>query len=334
MKLLILGGTVFVGRHLVEAALSRGHEITLFNRGQHNSDLFPQIEKLKGDRSGNLEALVGRRFDAVIDTCGYFPRLVGNSVRLLKDACDHYTFISSVSVYGDMSKMGVDESAEVAVIADETIEDIGNGAYGALKALCEKSAATLMPGRILNVRPGLIVGPYDPTDRFTYWVRRVNQGGDVLAPGGPDRPVQFIDARDLAAWTITMVEQRVSGTFNATGPDYVLTMGKLLAACNSAGVGNARLVWASDEFLSEMGVEPWTDLPLWIPAAHEMRGFCAINCKKALNAGLTFRPLGKTIADTLAWDASRTDAEELKAGLLQAREKDILSRLETVRAKQ
>ena len=198
MKLLILGGTVFLGRHLVEAAQARGHQLTLFNRGQHNPELFAGVEKLRGDRSGDLSALRGRRWDAVIDTCGYIPRIVRASAELLADAVDHYTFVSSLSVYADTSRPGIDESAPVGQLADETVEDITGETYGPLKALCEQAAGRALPGRVLTVRPGLIVGPHDPTDRFTYWPVRVARGGALLAPGRPERRVAFVDVRDLA----------------------------------------------------------------------------------------------------------------------------------------
>ena len=189
MNLLILGGTVFLGRHLVEAALARGHAVTLFNRGQHNPDLFPEVERLRGDRDGDLQALEGRRWDAVVDTCGYVPRVVRASAEMLAPNVDHYTFISSISVYADTSKPGIDEQAPVGTLDDPTTEEVTGESYGPLKALCEQAAEAAMPGRVLNIRPGLIVGPHDPTDRFTYWVRRVAEGGEVLAPGNPHAPV-------------------------------------------------------------------------------------------------------------------------------------------------
>ncbi len=220
MRILILGGTVFVGRHLVEAALARGHEVTLFNRGQHGPDLYPGVEKLRGDRDGGLDALRGRRWDAAIDTCGYVPRIVRASATLLANAVDHYTFISSVSVYPEAHTRHLDEDSPVGALDDESVEDVTPETYGPLKALCEQAAEGAMSGRALTIRPGLIVGPHDPTDRFTYWPRRVAQGGEVLAPGRPERPVQIIDARDLAAWTLQLVASGARGVYNATGPDY------------------------------------------------------------------------------------------------------------------
>ncbi|HEU5370277.1 MAG TPA: NAD-dependent epimerase/dehydratase family protein [Ktedonobacterales bacterium] len=325
MKLLLLGGTVFLGRHLVEAAQARGHEVTLFNRGQHNAALFPDVEKLRGDRDGDLSALQGRRFDAVIDTCGYVPRVVRASAELLAGAVDHYTFISTISVFANTSKPGIDESGAVGKLADETTEEVTGESYGPLKALCEQAAERAMPERVLNIRPGLIVGPHDPTDRFTYWPHRVAQGGEVLAPGRPEYLVQFIDARDLAEWTIRMVEAKQTGTYNATGPDYPLTLGQVLEECKRQSGSDARFVWVDEKRLLDAGATPWMEVPLWIPESDpDAAGFSAINCNKAFAAGLTFRPLGETIRDTLAWDATRPADVERKAGIKPEREAHYL----------
>ncbi len=325
MKLLLLGGTVFLGRHLVEAAQARGHEVTLFNRVQHNAALFPNVEKLRGDRDGDLSALQGRRWDAVIDTCGYVPRVVRASAELLADAVDHYTFISTISVFADVSKPGVDESGAVGKLADETIEEVTGESYGPLKALCEQAAERAMPGRVLNIRPGLIVGPHDPTDRFTYWPHRVAQGGEVLAPGRPEYLVQFIDARDLAEWTIRMVEAKQTGTYNATGPDYPLTLGQVLEECKRQSGSDSRFIWVDEKRLLDAGATPWMEVPLWVPESDPDAGcFNAINCTKAFAAGLTFRPLGETIRDTLAWDATRPADVERKAGIKPEREAHYL----------
>ncbi|HZO86929.1 MAG TPA: NAD-dependent epimerase/dehydratase family protein [Chthonomonadaceae bacterium] len=326
MNLLILGGTVFVGRHLVEAALARGHTVTLFNRSQHNPELFPEVEKLRGDRDGDLGALQGRHWDAVLDTCGYVPRIVRASAELLADAVPHYTFISSISVYKDLSIPGMDENAPVGTLEDETTEEITAETYGPLKVLCEQAAEEAMPGRVLTIRPGLIVGPHDPTDRFTYWPHRVAQGGEVLAPGRPEQTVQFIDARDLAEWNIRLIEAGQTGVYNATGPDYPLTMGRLLDECKAVGGSDARFTWASQEFLQQEGVQPWTELPLWVPEEPDMAGFNAVNCDKAIAAGLTFRPLSDTIRDTLAWDATRPADREWRAGLKPERERELLEK--------
>jgi 2'-hydroxyisoflavone reductase len=325
MNLLILGGTVFLGRHLVEAALARGHAVTLFNRGQHNPDLFPEVERLRGDRDGDLQALEGRRWDAVVDTCGYVPRVVRASAEMLAPNVDHYTFISSISVYADTSKPGIDEQAPVGTLDDPTTEEVTGESYGPLKALCEQAAEVTMPGRVLNIRPGLIVGPHDPTDRFTYWVRRVAEGGEVLAPGDPDAPVQVIDARDLAGWTIRMIEQRQTGVFNATGPAERLRMADLLTTCRQVSRSDATFVWLDDAFLLEAGAGPWIEVPLWIPATDgQSDGLLDIDIAKARAAGLTFRDIADTVRDTLAWDRTRPADTERRAGLAPERERALL----------
>lgn len=301
MKLLVLGGTKFLGRHVVEAALARGDEVTLFNRGQHNAELFPEVEKLRGDRDGGLDILRGRRWDAVLDTSGYVPRVVRASAELLADAVDFYVFISSISAYADYRQPN-DEDSPVGTLEDETVEEVTGATYGPLKVLCERAAESGMPGRVLNVRAGLIVGPYDPTGRFTYWVERVARGGEILAPAPPTRRVQFIDARDLAEWILRMIDARRAGVFNAAGPDYKLTMGDLLEACREASDSDARFTWVGEEFLLERGVQPWGDLPLWIPeSAEQHRYFLAENCGRAFDAGLTFRSAADTARATLEW---------------------------------
>jgi 2'-hydroxyisoflavone reductase len=318
MKLLILGGTVFLGRHVVESALARGHEVTLFNRGQHNSDLFPEVEKLRGDRNGDLSALEGRHWDAAIDTSGYFPRVVRASAEKLSAAVDHYTFISSISVYSDFTKAGMDENAPLGTLQDESVEEITAETYGPLKVLCERAAQQAMPGRVLIVRPGFIVGPQDPTDRFTYWPYRVAQGGDMLAPGKPDSPIQFIDVRDLASWIVRMIEDRQTGIFNATGPNYTLTMQDLLETCRKVTGSDTRFIWVSEPFLAQHGVE----LPIWVPS--EDAGAATVDCSKAFEAGLIFRPLSSTVRDTLAWYESCTPAAPFRAGLQPEQEEQLL----------
>src|SRR5262249_50471289 len=251
MNILILGGTVFLGRHLVEAALSRGHRLTLFNRGQHSPELFPEVERLRGDRDGDLSALDGKSWDAVIDTCGFVPRIVRRSAEGLKKSCAHYTFISSLSVYTDLSKIGLSESDSVPSLNDPSIEEINGATYGPLKRDCEIVVEELFGDRALAVRPGLIVGPYDPSDRFTYWPHRIAQGGKVLAPGKPEETTQIIDVRDLAEWTLEMVENGGGGDYNATGPDYALSMGEVLDSCVRLSDSYAEVVWVSEQFLLE-----------------------------------------------------------------------------------
>lgn len=322
MKLLILGGTIFLGPHLVEMALAHGHEVTLFNRGQHHPDLFPEAEKLRGDRDGNLDALRGRRWDAVIDTCGYVPRIARASAEVLANAVDHYTFISTISVYEYLRQTALDEGSPVSRLSDPTVEEIGGGNYGALKVLCEEAVEEVMPGRVLVVRPGLIVGPHDPTDRFTYWPVRLAAGGDVLAPGPAERPVQYIDVRDLAGWTLRMVEAKRTGIFNATGPARPLPMGEFLKTCQAVTSNDAQLTWVSEEFLLAEGVEPFTQLPLWLP--DEAEAMNRTDIRKASAAGLTFRSLERTLRDTLDWHASRPAPHPLRAGLPAEREAELL----------
>jgi 2'-hydroxyisoflavone reductase len=304
MKLLILGGTKFLGRHLVEAALARGGEVTLFNRGQSNPDIFPEVEKLRGQRDGGLDVLRGRRWDAVVDTSGYVPRVVRAAAELLADGTDFYVFTSSMSVYADFREPN-EEGSPLATLEDESVEEVTGETYGALKALCERAAEEVLPGRVLVARAGLIVGPFDPTGRFTYWTERVARGGEVLAPAPRERQVQFVDARDLSEWILRMAEGRRAGVFNACGPDYVLTMERFLEGCKEATGGDARFTWVGEQFLLEKGVEAWAELPLWIPESDEKhRCFLAENGDKAFAAGLTFRPVAETARDTLVWQAA------------------------------
>lgn len=324
MQILILGGLSFLGRHLVERGLQRGHEITVFTRGRRNVDAYPEIEKLRGDRDGDLAALEGRRWDVVIDTSGYVPRVVRASARLLAPAVDHYTFISSLSVYKDVSTPGLDERAPVATLADTSIEEVTGETYGALKALCEQAAEEELPDRILNIRPGLIVGRYDPTDRFTYWPYRVARGGEVLAPDKPQDPVQIIDARDLADWTLRMAEERKTGVYNATGPERPLSIGEVLEESRAQAGSDATFTWVPGDFLEQHGVQPWQDLPAWVPDTGEYRGFSRFVCSRALASGLTFRPLSETIRDTLEWAQTFTPDHEWRAGLSREREREVL----------
>ncbi len=325
MRLLILGGTVFLGKHIAEAALSAGHDVTLFHRGQHGRDLFPSTEHLLGDRDGGLAALEGRRFDAAIDMSGYLPRVVRQSVELLADSVGHYTFISSVSAYRSFTEIGLTEDAPLAKLPSESEEDIGTW-YGALKARCEAEVSRRFPGRDLLIRPGLIVGPDDPSDRFTYWVARGARDGEMLAPGRSDHPVQVIDVRDLAAWTLAMVERGASGTYNATGPEAPLTMGEVLAVCREVGGGQGPTTWVTEEFLAAQGVAPWTEMPLYVPSSEpDAIGFESVSIRKALAAGLSLRPLRDTVRDTLAWEQSRPPDVPRRAGMSPAREQELLS---------
>lgn len=320
MKLLVLGGTVFLGRHIVEAALAHGHEVTLFNRGEHNPELFPNVEKLLGNRDGDLSALQGREWDAAIDTSGYVPRIVRASAQALSESVQHYTFISSISVYADFSKLGIDESFPVATLADKSVEEVTGETYGALKALCEQAVEEELPGRALIVRPGLIVGPNDVSDRFTYWPYRVAQGGEMLAPGVPEHRQQFIDVRDLAQWIVRLVEAGKTGVYNATGPDYQLSTQQFLEVCKAVTGSDTHFTWVDEAFLAEILEE--VNLQPWVPNAYV--GMRATNCQKARAAGLTFRPLAETVRDTLAWKTSTPTPDTLRSGLKPEQEQQLL----------
>ncbi|MCB9420918.1 MAG: epimerase [Ardenticatenaceae bacterium] len=322
MRLLIIGGTRFLGRALVDAALAAGHEVTLFNRGQSNPGLYPDLEHLQGNRDGGLDVLKGRQWDVVIDTCGYIPRVVRASAEMLATAVDHYVFISTISVYADFSIIGIDEQSPVGTLADESVEEITGDTYGPLKVLCEQAVDVAMGMRSLHVRSGLIVGPHDPTDRFTYWPVRVARGGEVLAPGNPDQAIQFIDVRDIAQWTIKAAEQRLTGPYNVVGPAERLNMHTLLETCQTVSQSDARWTWCSDKFLLENEVAPFSELPLWVPA--EMAGMEMVNCAKAMAAGLRIRPLTTTIRDTLNWHATRPSDHSWRAGLTAEREAELL----------
>ncbi len=335
MRLLIIGGTMFLGRHLVDAARARGHELTLFNRGRTAPGGVPGVEEIHGDREHDLVALDGRDWDAVIDTCGYLPRIVRASAEELTDAVEHYTFVSSISVYGTFPEPGVNEDDPVAPLPDPPSEDVV-GDYGALKAGCEREVQAVFGERALIVRPGLIVGPYDPTERFTYWVRRLGEGGRVLAPRAPHQPVQLIDARDLAEWMVGLAEGRVSGVFNATGPAAPLTLGALLERVRMATAAEAELVWVDEADLAASGVAPWDGLPLWLDLERhpDFRGFLDANVEPAIRAGLRFRPLERTVTDTLRWVRERSgeaaglsDFGLAPAGLSGEREAELLDAL-------
>ncbi|MFD2443273.1 NAD-dependent epimerase/dehydratase family protein [Bacillus sp. CGMCC 1.16607] len=338
MKILIIGGTRFLGRFIVEEGLKRNHEITLFNRG-NNKDLFPNVEQVNGNRNQDIALLMNHKWDAVIDTCGYLPQSLDKSIDVLADQVDQYVFISSISVYRDFSKKDIKEDAECLPMtraeADELTKDSDAAVmshYGELKALCEQTLIERMPGKSLVIRPGLIVGPYDATDRFTYWVHRVSEGGKILAPGNPNRMVQFIDVRDLAKWTIHMVEKKQTGIFNATGSDQELTMSEMLHSIKSGVDSDAEFIWAEDEFLLENEVGPWMELPLWIPEDKPlsdgkiMSGMLAANIDKALSEGLSFRPVSETAYDTLKWYKEYNNGQSMKAGMNKDKENQLLEK--------
>ena len=318
MTLLVLGGTKFLGRAVVEAALARGHEVTLFNRGQTNPELFTDVEKIRGDRTKDLGALAGRSWDAALDMATFLPRVVLLSTDALRDSVRRYVYVSSISAYADQSVPPV-EGNPVAVLADPDSESIDD--YGALKAMCEQIVEGVFAGRALIIRPGLIVDPHDPTDRFTYWPRRIAKGGRVLAPAPPDAPVQFIDVRDLGAWIVHATESGLAGTYNATGE--TLTFGRFLEECRHVA-GDAEIVWVDAQRLVDAGVGEWIELPLWI-ASPEYSAMHRADVSKAVAAGLRFRPLPETIRDTLAWDAEREWPPAKGVGLTPARERELLA---------
>ncbi|HET6978478.1 MAG TPA: NAD-dependent epimerase/dehydratase family protein [Pyrinomonadaceae bacterium] len=336
MKLLIIGGTRFLGRHLVTAALARNHEVTLFNRG---TEQLAGVETIVGDRHTEINQLKGRRWDAVIDSCGHLPRAVRAAAEVLAESVDRYVFVSSQNAYANVSVPGITETHPLATLTNEQLDEANaidtkgqpayGSLYGGLKALCEQAAEEMMPGRVLVLRPGLIVGPYDYTDRFTYWVARVADDGEVLAPGRPERFIQFIDVRDLAEWTIRMIEREAAGAYNTHGVPNTLTMQGLLDECKLVSNSNAQFVWASEEFLLEQQVAAWSEMPLWLPeeAAPHLKGFMLISPHKAIDEGLTFRPLRDTISDTLSWFQANQSNQPLKAGLNSDKERALLDKL-------
>lgn len=339
MKILIIGGTKFLGRHLIGAAVERGHEVTLFNRGtKYAGEPLENIEQLRGDRNSDLDKLAGRSFDVCIDTCGYLPASVRASAGFLRDSVGQYIFISSMSAYANFREMDFDETAPLAELTAEQNERVAKidpkgeltgpilgEMYGALKALCEQAAENAMPGRVLVVRSGLIVGQHDWTDRFSYWVMRGARGGEVLAPGSPERFVQFIDGRDLAGWIVRMAEKNRNGIFNVSGKSLDLGFGEFLEEIRSATGSDARFTWVDEEFLKAENVEAWSEMPLYLHESdRDWRGFLVANVDRALGEGLSFRPVRETIRATLEWRKSIPD--ELKAGLSAEREAALLEK--------
>ena len=336
LKILILGGTGFTGPFQVRYALSRGHAVTVFNRGKtHPGELPKAAEQLLGDRNDQLDALKGRKWDVVIDNPTTLPVWVRDAAQILQGNVDRYVFISTISVFADVSKPGTDENGPLAKYAGadamkETVATLrasNYGLYGPLKVLSEQEAEKWFPGKALVIRPGLIVGPGDETDRFTYWPVRVARGGEVLAPGDGNDPVQFIDARDLSEWTIRMVEQGTVGTYNATGPKQKLTMRKMLDGIKQATKSDARFTWAKAEFLAAQKVWAWSDMPVWIPAEGEHLGFSRISNARALGKGLTFRSIGDSTNATLEWFRKQPAERQakLKSGVTAEREAAVLA---------
>jgi 2'-hydroxyisoflavone reductase len=300
VRTLILGGTVFLGRHVAEETLRRGHELTLFTRGVHGADLFPEAERLRGDRSRDVSALRGREWDAVIDTSGYKPADVAASCEVLADSGAHLVFVSSCNAYPAWPVEPVDE--------ESAAWDDGPDEYGPDKVRCERAASAALPDRVAVVRAGLIVGSHDGVFRLPWWVKRIAAGGSVPAPGSPERELQIIDARDLAAWMLDLAERRVGGTFNGTGPIGQTTMGELLGAAADATGSGARLAWVPDEALLGAGVTPWEELPLWMPES-QYPGTWRVGTARAQAAGLVCRPVAETVADVWAWLRDGGEAE-------------------------
>ena len=327
MRILIIGGTRFVGRHLVMAAITRGHELTLFNRGKSDSEIFPLIETIYGDREFDLERLGQRRWDVVIDTCGYLPRIVGLSAQALKERVGQYVFISSVSAYADFNEVGIDENYPLGTLEDKSVEEITGETYGPLKVLCEQAVQDAFGDNALIIRPGLIVGPYDPTDRFTYWPLRVARGGKVLAPISPDEPLQFIHARDLADFILKLVEEKVNGVFNAVGPAEPCSIGELLETCKEVSGSDAAFVWVPQNFIDEHEIAPWTEFTVWVPDSDE-GGISRVSNERAKAAGLTFRSTAQIVKETLSWAQTRPKDYEMRAGLDAEKEGKLLMLLE------
>jgi 2'-hydroxyisoflavone reductase len=336
LSILILGGTGFTGPHQVRYALSRGHKLTLFNRGRRPKEWPATVEELTGDRdTGDYSTLKGRKFDVCIDNPTSVPHWVRDAASVLKGNVGHYIFISTISVYAGSDKIGSDEASPREkytgkdAMAETNAELRKNmRLYGPLKALSEDETHKQYPGITTVIRPGLIVGPGDETDRFTYWPVRLARGGNVLVPPLAD-PVQFVDARDLAEWTIRMAESKTTGDFNGFGPGFEMSTGAMLHGINAVTTKGAALREASLEFLNKHKVNAWSDLPVWVPGQGETAGFHRRSNARAIAAGLTFRPLATTAADTLSWFEQQPAARQatLRAGLKVEREVELLALL-------
>ena len=327
LKILFIGGTGFIGPHMVRAAMARGHVPTLFNRGRTNPGLFSDVEKLIGDRDGGLGVLKGRTWDAVIDTSGYLPRVVRASAQMLKDQAKHYLFISTGDVYRDFSVDHLDEDAPKAILPEPKSEDTRKY-YGPLKVICEQEVREAFPDRHTILRPGWIVGPGDNLNLFTYWPVRIDRGGEVLAPGDPTDPVQIIDARDMAEWIVRLLEAGTTGSFNAFGPGSRLSIAEFLYGIRASTSANVKFTWVDTKFLLDRQVKPWSDIPIWYPPIGDHKGNGLISPRRAIAAGLTYRPLAVTARDTLEWYKSEgTPWESLTRhpGLSLAREAELLA---------
>ena len=325
-----MGGTAFTGPHQIKYAIDRGHKVSIFTRGKTkptlNKDYFNKVEHLIGDRDNDLSAIKGKKWDAVIDNSATYPRWVKQSTDILKDNVSTYLFTSSLSVHADFSVKGITENHPLATIDDPTIEDMS--AYGPLKALSEKVALKAFKDRAIIVRPHLIVGPGDRTDRWTYWPVRINRGGEVLAPGDPSQPAQYIDARDLSEFDIHLIENNLYGTYTAVGPLGSLTMSEMLHGIKAVVSNKVSFEWVDQKFILDNNIKPWTEMTAWMPSGGEFDGFCSFENSNAVKAGIKYRPLAVTARDTLEWWQTLPDerTREPKAGLSITKEIKVLKK--------
>ncbi|GAB4363176.1 MAG: SDR family oxidoreductase [Cyanophyceae cyanobacterium] len=333
-SVLLLGGTGFLGGVIAGALHRRGHRLTLFDRGGRSLpvglDNGDQVERIRGDRGGDLSELATGRWDVAIDLCGLQPDHLRQTVAVLGDRVDRYVYISSIAAYENLNVPGITESDTLRSLPEDGVSDLSavadGGLFGALKAQAERILGAAWGDRLLIVRPSLLIGPGDPSDRFSYWVRRLAAGGDVVAPAPPFQPVQFIDVRDLASWIAEAIAQGRSGEFNAACPERQWTLETVLSTIQQVCGGAAvQLHWLAEEFLLEANVEPWIELPLWLPARDRLRGFARMDCRKIERAGLTCRPLAQTVADLLAWDEQFGGPDRHRAGLPRDREAALLA---------
>jgi 2'-hydroxyisoflavone reductase len=336
LSILVLGGTGFLGPHTVNAAAAQGHQVTLFNRGKTNPNLFPELEKIKGDRNtDDIKKLAGRKWDVVIDTSAYYPRSVNLAMQVLKQNIKQYLLVSTISVYANWNKVGMDETTPVASIEDPSTEEITGTSYGPLKALCEQAAEKHLPGRVTVIRPGLIVGPRDKTDRFTYWPVRIKKGGRVLAPGNGSDFIQIIDVRDLAEWMVHCLNYNITGVFNAQSKGGDITIKQLLDTCVAELNPKAELVWVDTDFLQQQQVAAWQEMPTWIPAEGDYLGSGTMSSKRAFANGLKQRPLEETVNDCYQWFATLPQQRQatLRAGISAEKEAKVLEAWDEHKAK-